>query len=52
MKYNMSQTRKMHNNKQVHYHHYYRDHEDQLQHVDHHITTVQPNMKQIEIINS
>jgi len=47
----MSRTRKMHDNKQVHHHHYYQDHEDQLQHVDHHITNVQPNMKQIEIIN-
>jgi hypothetical protein len=38
----------MHNNEQVHHQH----HEDQLQHIDHHVSTVQPNMKQIEIINS
>jgi hypothetical protein len=46
----MSQARKMHNNKQVHHHQ--KDHEDQSQHVNHHVATVQSNMKQIEIINS
>jgi hypothetical protein len=46
----MFQARKMHNNKQLHHHQ--KDHEDQSQHVDHHVATVQSNMKQIEIINS
>jgi hypothetical protein len=45
----MSQTKKIHNNEQVHHHR--RDHEDQSQHVDHHVTIVQPNMKKIQIIN-
>jgi hypothetical protein len=40
----------MHNNEQIHHHHHW-DHEDWLQNIDHHITIVQPNMKQIEIIN-
>jgi len=45
----MSRTKKMYYNKQVHRCRQY--HEDQLQHNDHHVTTVQPNIKQIEIIN-
>lgn len=45
----MSQVRKMYNNEQVCHHQ--KDHEDQPQHVDHHIAIIQSNMKQIEIIN-
>jgi hypothetical protein len=40
----------IYNNKQVH--HYYRDHEDRPQHIDYHVATIQPHIKQIEIINS
>jgi hypothetical protein len=44
----MSRTKKIHNNEHILHHR--RDHEDQQQHIDHHVVTVQPNMKQIEII--
>ena len=45
----MSRTKKMHNNKLVHHH--LRDHEDQSQHINYHVTIIQPNIKRIEIIN-
>jgi hypothetical protein len=36
----MYRAKKMYNNEQDHHHH--QDHEDQSQHVDHHVATIQP----------